>query len=659
MEKNNEKDLKNNNNILYFEKTNFSGNAHFINHIKNTSKKFLYKFWRDWTKNDKMDQAKSLSKKIFSFLQTKNIWYRQAIWVKTENWSLVVIYEINWETKELIFDMITKKESEIFLWEDIGQVKIEKENILLWLWKKAEKIDNLLKAIDYIFSNYSWISKNHKLFTKDFWADLEWKTLIQLQKEIDDNLKWYEKDRKKIHYKKLKVDKTISELKEKYLTFLIWIWDKYENWAVIFSKSETRVDNYLENILNSKNNDEILSYISEKHRQIDNNDYQSTSVQESYLVFSRLLHRQAFTILKKRKAWNKELISLAKIITGRWKYDPENIDWSSLSHWDESDIDDNLRDQELSNEIIIHIMSRKNWVIDQLNWKTKIKIRDIEVWNKNTAEIVKNVSDLIWRVVWLEKLNYFLKNMWYKDIIWLKETDYAKLTIEQKVKVSTFVRLLNKVEKENLKIRNLNDLQKLFISVASDWKNEVVESLSSNVAVSFKSSKYHELEWVDAEVFELFREINWSDLFDLSDTTISRLKWWGKIIWTIWVGIAASILLAKTALWVVAIWAIVWTVATITSIVINPQWYDTVEEAFWDISLDLWVWTITWWAGWLLAKWAWNLVTRYWIEWIKETTLNTIVFAWDLAFLWLYAESQRQDFVKWIFDKKSVFSEGE
>jgi len=82
-----------------------------------------------------------------------------------------------------------------------------------------------------------------------------------------------------------------------------------------------KITQYNLDILSGKSSKNILSYVLFIHDQIDDNDYQSNAVEESYKSFIVDLHNKAFEVLKEKNASDKELLSFAKILTGRCQID--------------------------------------------------------------------------------------------------------------------------------------------------------------------------------------------------------------------------------------------------------------------------------------------------------------------------------------------------
>ena len=229
---------------------------------------------------------------------------------------------------------------------------------------------------------------------------------------------------------------------------------------------------------------------------------------------------------------------------------------------------------------------------------------------------------------------------------------YNKLSLQKKVEISTLVRLME-VQKEDPK----KDLWELLKTVAKSWYETVVWALNKNFDASLfdwngKNSKDFWLKWTEAEIFDLFNDIQWNWLFDFSDSTLSAFKEIGKVwgmlgVWIVsWV-IAGPIVVAAWLTWVwaaVATWMAIWATCTTAWALLNMQGYDTKWDATKDIWSDLVINSLLWWLwAWAIAKFGkdlsqwlsvWAIATNIWIEW-------TDFLAGTLA------EKYRQELVLW------------
>ena len=144
------------------------------------------------------------------------------------------------------------------------------------------------------------------------------------------------------------------------------------------------------------------------------------------------------------------------------------------------------------------------------------------------------------------------------------------------------------------------------------------------------------LAWVQKEAYELFINMNWIWLLNISDTT----KSWAKLLWQIWVVLVASVCAAiVTWGWSLALqWAVAWAVWSWASWIAFPRWYDTKKEAVVDLTSDLIIWTWTWAIWWKLTEPAIRKVSKLFWNWV---TTKSVVTWTDIALLWFIPETWR------------------
>jgi len=114
----------------------------------------------------------------------------------------------------------------------------------------------------------------------------------------------------------------------------------------LLKEKQNTFEKITDDMVEHSNNKELLNELSDMHKTIDDNNYQSTTVEKSYKITMDTLHEKIFKKLANADDENKDknLILFAKIITGK----------------DDFDIDDNLRNPELAQQAIITVMQRKN-----------------------------------------------------------------------------------------------------------------------------------------------------------------------------------------------------------------------------------------------------------------------------------------------------------
>lgn len=666
----------------------------------------------------------NLWRKLNAFLigKTKNIWnsdiieksneYRRLIFLKLDeldineeslekidisnNGYLKIIYLKEWNSNEIYFDLLDNWN---FYKGDLPKIKTEKENNEKNIIKNLEKSDKILEAMDYIFINnkkelFGWeLNNNDKLSINKFWSELNWKNLKDLQ--INFNQYFEEIDKINIQELPENIKNEILIQKSKYLEMVMGIWDKYE-WAAKYLRvTEKWFNNITSSLISDYSIKEWLILLKDFHRKIDDNNYQSTSVEKSYKYTMETLHYLLLEKLKSENSSDIDFLNYAKIITWRW-----NLISTNDIDWEDSDIDDNLRDQEKANDAILYIMNRKWWIIEKINTNKSNKLIDEKVEKKSPSKIVNDLRNAYNFSFWNENkiINSFdntLISCWYWDIFNLWDKKYSDLNISEKTKISVLYRVLEKLRKwknifdqvkefditDNSKFSQ-NEFSLLFKEVAKDYVEDSINKTDifwSEENFFWERAKEYWFKWIDAEIFELFQDINWVWLLDFSDNTIEWLKATWKFAWVIAVAIAVPFLILPSAT-IIAQGAAAWAAASVASMAINPKWYDTVWEAMVDISSDIVLWWFTWALWWALAGWIWLnwqkfFATKMWIDgniwnfiwrwfWVesseflsKEWLKVAWVFALDLLFLWLIPEASRMIYLDSIFHNTKVIDD--
>lgn len=661
--------------------------------------KSVYKFLRkdeSLNSSERVELSQTHWSIILNKLTTLNILPETITNIQIQqNWKLYINYEKDWKKDRLTFNLENKEN--IFIW-DIDKIEQKKQNEIKQSIGLLEKSNTILLAMDEVFkqneSEWFWELNNQDVLKTDkYGKELEWMNLKQLQKEykkyFDTINTFWKNDLPR------SIKKDILDHNKRYLTMIMWVWDKYEWWAQYLKEDMKKYDILLGDIVNMSSINQVLYYLKDLHSKLDSNDYQSNSVEKSYKLSTEILHKKILDRLIDENRSDRDFVFFAKTITWRGR------------NWLDSDIDDLLRDQNTANDALLYIMNRKNWIIDSL--KGELKLEDKEISNKNPSNIVKNVKDDFYNKFWkdfeLKKVfSGILEKSWYEDILSLDENQkYEDLSFIEKTKLSVLYRVWEKLKQWKdfstmaidvwwrfiimqaapfnvKKDYMMKEFGWLFNSVALDYRVELTEELEQKFWSdnpfdwdfwNWKTAKELWLTWKKAEAFDLFQDINWNWVFDLSDTSIEFLKNTWKFAWVIIMSAAVPMLILPT-MWVVAIWAVAWATATITSMAINPHWYDTVWEAVFDISSDLIIWTVTWALGWLLVEKAWveyivhnngtreiltkTLKEKLWKDivlnsakyWEKGFYKNAWLFVSDLTFLWLWPEIWRQMYI----DKK-------
>ncbi len=655
--------------------------------------------------NEKLSITSENKNKILNILTSKWINLENISWVLLfSNWEFIISF-IDENSKEIDLHFKLEQEKNIFKWseEELKQQK-EQENILAS--RLLSQSDTLLAAMDQIFkkNNSEWwfqeinkedVVTQRMIDRSQIWIwDLKWKNLLELQtmlQKIFEKLKTIPEE----HLWKTELA-TLIEQEKIYMDMFIWIWDMYEWWASFLKETRQNLKAMLERRIKYSSPESLIAYLRDTHTQIDDNNYQSTSVERSYEWFTKeFLHKMILESFIKNNVEDKYILQFAKIVTWRWDFDEYN--WVS-DNFKDIDIDNNLRDQDMANEAIIFMMNRKWWILKKL-WDTKLmQIEDEKIKDKNPYQIVRDFegsfNEKFW---WNTQWNHFrkqLKNSGYWDIFKIWESEkYIDLDFSQKTKLSVVYRVLEKMkEKSRWSWKEkywLNDFAWLFNEIAKDYKDDMVDKLED----MFDSDNPFPWEWFwfwknsqdlkesgielskeQSQAFDLFQETIWNGIFNLSETSISNLKSAWVMAWTVAIAMAVPILIIPSATLLVQ-WAAAWAAASLASMALSPKWYDTIWEATTDISTDLTVWAafgVAGWALWSQFSWVWKLWWRLlwnkaWVEWARREYFKQIasvrlsdlppewkiqalsILASDMILLWFIPESYRMKFIDWVF----------
>ncbi len=655
---------------------------------------------------------KDLEKQFFKILTRWNIYPDNLDKIQNiqffENWKVFVFLENN---KKLAFNL---EKQNIYSWDE-EQVKENREKENKKSVKLLEKSSKTLDAIKSIFENNNneknvfkwdiWEINSEDVVNDsiNFWPEFFWKDLKELQTIFNKSFDVV----RKIDIENLS-EKNREELlkqEKEYLEIFMWIGNKYEWAAPYLQETFTDYWNIADDIVNLSSDKQALDYLLEIHRKIDNNDYQSENVEASYKVVITILHQKIFDKLVKNDASDEYFLRYAKIVTGRDNQEDELLGFDA--NFNNDNIDDNLRDQEKANEAILYIVNKKWWVLDKLGKSDNFSVEDKEVKDKNPFTIISDFRKIFYekfpKTGLAKAFENNLASSWYEDVLKLKkETKYDDLNVAQKTKISVLYRVSKKLNdwkswgEELMSFENpfdnknwyiLAEFASLFESVANDYREETSEKLEEifdeddisskdfwfwkkSENLSFTDKKVFDLSWTDKEVFDLFQDINWNWIFDLGDSSIELWKIAWKMWAMIWVGIWTMALIP----WVLAWSAAAWLTATLTWIALNPKWYDTFWEAFYDISTDIrnWVffWMLWWWMSAQIEWKIWTALLKKWkiikytkkVASLKQSGLwktNLKVMVSDLALLWVLPEIQRQKMLRekywekeFLFDRK-------
>jgi len=419
--------------------------------------------------------------------------------------------------------------------------------------------------------------------------------------------------------------------KQAYLRIVVGIGDQFE-WSAGALKETEGLNHALEIatwMFAKMTPKEALQYLKDIHAQIDENNWQSDSVKHSYGTFTKKLHELAYAKCKSlsRNERKARSLELAKIITGRG-----------------NDIDDDYRDPELAESILVELMNGKEWVFEKILQAEKIEIVDDTLAGSPT-EIVARFANID-----IQGHN-FLDMIGFSDVRNITG-EYKNLSPEQKIKVSTLSRVLLEIQK-NPKLDVVQALQEITVKTASELYEPLCDILGQDWhdIIGKKSSDYG-LSGIDGEIFDVYQNINGAWLFSLADTTVWNLKAVGKMGAVIALSIAAGIAVAAASpvivSWIVASAIVtgiaVWVTAAVSSNIIYQNGYDTKKEAVIDVGSDVLISAGVGAIGvWAAAKF---IKPGNKALFSMVTLRNTGVNAWD-SLLGMGSEYARKEVVLW------------
>ena len=587
----------------------------------------------------------------------------------TIQWN--VVYDIWWETpllSNLDYSSIVEKR--------------EKEN--QESTKKAEKLEKWLDAIDSIFqkkkNEWFWnISEQDRLSTWEFWEEFNGKNPLEIQKILELLLQDLEK-RTKLNPKLINM---INKSRERYFQFIMWIGNTYERWAVLFKKSPESLWNSIKSILSSKSPKECLEFMYQIHKEMYENTYQSSQVKQSYKSVVKELHAQVFSKLKGPNISDEILLEFAKIVSGRWwKVLYKNI-WRTRKKEQENYISSEFLDPNISNQVIILVFTRSGGIMERMDESKKFKIEDKKIGEKDPRSIVSDWKEVIKkyiRIHWKEEdPDKYLASIGCESILNLPDsTPYGKLKIEQQIALSLIVRFTEKIKQkifpkstptydalwnymweEHPVWEKFVEAQSILLEVREEAfgvvTNAIWKETSSGILWrTTKSAKELWFTWKDADIYNLFQEIQWNWLFSISDSwknfSKDAFKTVGCFAVILWTAAAAWILVAPaTVVW----WIVVGVSASLasiwTDIIIQWKWFETSEEFIADTGSDLVVWWVTWALWWKLLHNSMNMV-------FKTKLSNGFVFGTEIVWLWIIPEMARQKTIDHIYREESVFN---
>ena len=516
--------------------------------------------------------------------------------------------------------------------------------------KKLEKWWILLSAMEEIFfqnqKEFFWEINDKDVLKTDIFnkngLNITWKNLRDLQII-------YRENQKELFDLPLneKQKKDFLNQQKQYVNMFVWIWDEYEWWATYLLETEKHFNQILYSIVKNSSLTELFTYMAMVHQKMDQNNWKSISVKKSYKIFIDQLNSLVLNRLKKENAKDEDFVTFSKLLIWKW-----------------SDIDDDLRNSALATESLMYVFTRKWWWFEKLN----IKDLDKSLFWVNVSDKIKELEEEF-KKAWIEVQNdmsFILLSIGFWRLSNNKEKNYKDLDFEAQTELSVLNKFIKKFKrkrqsydrrnKKNIldknKINWWEEIRDILKEVSSEYieesQDEIERLFSSNNIFnkSFWTGKKAEdfwLIWSQKEAYELFVNMNWIWLLNISDTT----KSWLKLLWQIWVVLVASVCATIiTWWWSLALqWAVAWAVWSWASWIAFPRWYDTKKEAVVDLTSDVIIWTWTWAIWWKLTEPAIREVSKLFWNW---ATTKSVVTWTDIALLWFVPEFWRI----WQIEKK-------
>ena len=539
----------------------------------------------------------------------------------------------NWKEKNIIFNLNEEK----FYSENESNEKLKE------IPKKLEKWWILLSAMEEIFTQnqkeFFWEINDEDVLKTDIFnkngLNITWKNLRDLQII-------YRENQKELFDLPLneKQKKDFLNQQKQYVNMFVWIWDEYEWWATYLLETEKHFNQILDSIVKNSSLTELFTYMAMIHQKMDQNNWQSISVKKSYKIFIDQLNSLVLNRLKKENAKDEDFVTFSKLLIWKW-----------------SDIDDDLINSTLATESLMYVFTRKWWWFEKLN----IKDLDKSLFWVNVSDKIKELKEEF-KKAWIEVQNdmsFILLSIGFWRLSNNKEKNYKDLDFEAQTELSVLNKFIKKFKRKRQsydrrsrkkkldkdKINWWEEIRDILKEVSSEYieesQDEIERLFSSNNIFnkSFWTGKKAEdfwLAWVQKEAYELFINMNWIWLLNISDTT----KSWAKLLWQIWVVLVASVCAAiVTWGWSLALqWAVAWAVWSWASWIAFPRWYDTKKEAVVDLTSDVIIWTWTWAIWWKLTEPAIRKVSKLFWNW---ATTKSVVTWTDIALLWFIPETLR------------------
>lgn len=556
----------------------------------------------------------------------------------------VIIYLQDWKNYNFDFSDYKKEIAKSTLW-DLDLEKLEEKREMLELAMESVFLDNTwitdeldekdrfnLKKFEKQVSSWKIKIPNWKNISEilDLLKPFAGKNLLELRKEIDlseENLKKY--------YEIIWDTKKSTSILERQISHYAWIWDKYEGWARLFSMNSAELNEKTDEIVAKKTVSELIEYIRFLNNTIDDNwkiDDMAKAMNESVI---KNISEKTFTKIKNTKAPNREVLNFIQVIT--WRKLTQEKNWKiSKSHL-RVDVFRDFKQTEIANKALVYLLYDR-WIIDKISKQQKVNLQtEVFKWKENNSvssildESMKKFEKL---GLWEEQKEKILSETWIWKIE--KNKKISDLSFDETLLLGSIYSISNDIEKNISNLKNkkpeeiISFLQEKNMESAKKIFEDLNESLDKNFWATlldwnWKNWKDFWLSWEEAEIFDLYGNVNWRWVFTLSDDNwFYKNILWNEQTWVVmavWVATAFIVLspaiMAAWWVWLLIAWAKIWLTTTIASQLMDKKWYANIKEAAAWVALQ---WAIDIWSSALftagsgiLIWWAWPKI--YWSFW--------------------------------------------
>lgn len=551
-------------------------------------------------------------------------------------------------------------------------------------WWNRESIEkrvlDIQAAIKSVYDDNDWYFFDGEIDEQDKVkkGPYKWKSLLDLQELLKSDTQTlaeiYEitgKSQKK------------REMLRTQIEMLAWVGDLYEWGARVFSLSETELSTRVKDHISGMSIEDIFLEMIHFNEKINSNWRKSEMVRQVNLKLMNAFYIQTYERLIKEKSPNTIFIRFVEIIT--WRATIEKTangrnGWKDRKINTRISFDNAMANYDIASKALLYVMHRPEGVLDTIiKEKQELAPWDPEVEDKSPQVIVEDFKTTLQsRNPEIEDFgNTTLIKSGFHFLIDLKESDYHKLSFEEKTAIWALYRITNilkamgdgEIDPQALHNEIVKTSQDAFVALENDM-NDTFDGKNLDLWIAhpnFFGYNSNDL-WLTgemAQIFDLYQDIHGNSwFFDLHDAN----KDWFQEPWnvvTLWVWIMAWVILIPiiapwTVLAMAWTWALIWLATWISSTITSRQGYDTYDEAALDITSQLIYEVISsaafmgafWWflksAGMLNPNWKLRFdydmlfsKEAWWKWWIIDKS-----FIVSEVIAWMFANKVIIDYVK-------------